>query len=123
MRKRLVAILLFLLSLSSFASGIDAKFKYRRINKKLANSVSGKSYGVHFYQKVLSNSLATDCIYYPSDSAKAQLDFKRCSSSYAILSAMERFIREPDESLLNNKVIQIGHKNYYFDLPTHCDFF
>jgi putative component of membrane protein insertase Oxa1/YidC/SpoIIIJ protein YidD len=115
-------VLIFTLAVEG-KSGLDARFELKRAQMAMSTSDSVASSGVRFYQKVLSKTLATSCDFYPNDSLKTQLDFKRCSSFYAILSAMERFIKEADAAFLGYEVLQFEKKNYFYDLALGCDFF
>ena len=122
-KTNLFIVFLTLYHCSTFSiSSIDAKFKLQKLRTKYKSSLVNGSEGVRFYQKVLSQTLSSHCELFPNDSLKTQLDFKRCSPLYAIYSAMERFIKEPDAAQVGLPVVQIKNKNYFFDLPYHCKF-
>jgi putative component of membrane protein insertase Oxa1/YidC/SpoIIIJ protein YidD len=109
-----------LLPRSKIASGIDAKFKFQKIRRG-ADQVS--SPGIGFYQKVLRQTMASHCDFYPSDSVYAQTLFRKCGGVNAIFKGMSRFMREPDAAALGLPVIKQGNQILFEDLPGGCRWF
>ena len=123
MRQRIILLISICLSLGSLGkSGIDAKYKLSRARLQSYSPASVESTGVSFYQSVLSQTLASSCDFYPNDSLKVQIDFRRCSPAYSVFSAMERFYKEPNAAHFGFDIVQIKNKNYFYDRPTECSF-
>lgn len=114
----------------AIVSGIDQQFKLSKIknktishNQKKSNFQGRtKSAGVSFYQKVLRQTLGSNCDLYPHDSYYAQINFKNCSKAKSILKSMSRFYMEPDAPTIGLPIL-LKNKVYYVDMPTNCNMY
>lgn len=124
----------FLLALSGCASalsptresGIDAKYEWSRTlgERGLSGARAGNdapgSPAVRFYQRALSDLLGSDCKYYPSDSAHAQMMFRQCGPGVSVAHAMARFFDEPNAPYLGYPVVPMGDVQYFKRLKASC---
>lgn len=118
------AIVLFVPFVTAYSgSSIDASFLVYRMAREIEQVSVDFGPGVAFYRNALRNVLYSSCDFYPSDSHKASLEFKKCPPLYATLSAVDRFYKEPNAGELGLDILRIKDKNYYYDLPGHCSFF
>ncbi|HLE10257.1 MAG: hypothetical protein A2504_04845 [Bdellovibrionales bacterium RIFOXYD12_FULL_39_22] len=122
MRKKIAFLFLIistpLTAHSKVVSGVDQAFKIKRY-MQVKEMVSGRSEGVHFYQKVLSKTLGSSCDMYPNDSKYAQINFSKCSAIYSIINSMHRFYLEPDSATVGLDIIATK-KVFHVDLPRNC---
>jgi putative component of membrane protein insertase Oxa1/YidC/SpoIIIJ protein YidD len=120
----LLSSLIFIFPLtvsSSIVSGIDHKFKLSKLTHT-SKKIKAKSSSVSFYQKVLRQTLGSNCDLYPHDSKYAQINFTRCNKTKSILKSMHRFYMEPDASTVGLDII-LKNKVYYVDMPTNCNMY
>lgn len=107
-------------------STIDAQFKLQRVQKSSDRAQSPKdpdspkSPGVSFYQNVLRSTLNSECAYFPSDSAFAQILAKRCSPVKTMLKSFARFSLEPDAAYLGRPIVRLEEKIHFEDIPNGC---
>lgn len=101
-------------------SGIDADFKFKRLNSA---NVDSESPTVLFYQKVLRSGMYSECQYFPSDSVYSQTMSKRCGSFASLFKTFSRFILESDAAYLGLAIRPTQEKYRFIDLPESCEIF
>lgn len=102
------------------ASQIDHRFQWRREETKLTRTASP---GVKFYQKVLSQTLGSECRWLPSDSQYAQRLAGKCGGLKAIPLSMARFMLEPEAAQIAQEIFYEKGRLRFYDPIDSCSFF
>ncbi len=100
-------------------SGIDSQYRLKNTQLTSRNAASST---VNIYQSVVSRTLASECKYFPSDSAYSQIISKKCGSFHSLMKTFDRFLRESDVAFLGSAMIPTGHKYRFLDIPEDCDY-
>lgn len=94
-------------------SALDTSYVYERIYK-----VEGiESPGISFYQRVLSQALATRCQMFPTDSRYTQDLFRSCGPFQAIPMGMSRVFFELDSGALGVPLFAQQNEVHFWDPP------
>jgi hypothetical protein len=105
-------------------SSIDSQFHLHRLQRDPApQTAQPKSPGVSFYQSVLRSTLNSECQYFPSDSAFAQLQAKHCSPLKTMLKSFARFSLEPEAAQLGRPIVRVEQKIHFANIPEDCRWF
>jgi hypothetical protein len=98
-------------------SGIDGNFQLHEVR---AAATAPASPGVSFYQRVLRSTLNSECTYFPSDSAYAQLMASHCGALKTTLKSFARFSLEPDAAQLGRPLVHVENRIHFENVPLDC---
>lgn len=112
---------------STIQSFIDAGYisqrSAQRFQSENNNKYVTKSPGITFYQKIIGQTLASECDWYPNDSLSAQNIYKICGGFKTAPLAFARFIDEPNAATSGYPIIVTFRKVYFYDFKNDCYLF
>ncbi len=86
-------------------------------------SKNAPSASVNVYQSIVSQTLASECVYSPSDSAYSQIVSKKCGSVVSLMKTFDRFLRESDIAFVGSAMIPSKGEYKFLDIPEDCEYF